>query len=117
MSGLINGTTLEWMDSFEPDTYDFYKEKIIFAISVHSLECWLLAYHGRNKGCKITGCDTALTAALRKQNKSINTLNKKANEYIEHSKDLKKRKNHSVILENSRSFSLFVEQLEKIEIV
>lgn len=37
---------IEWMDNFEADTYDYYKDKIIFAISVHSLECWLLAYHG-----------------------------------------------------------------------
>lgn len=106
---------IEWIDSFEPDTYDYYKDKIIFAISVHSLECWLLAYYG-NKKCKITGCDSALSAVLRKKGKSINTINKNVREYIEYSQDLKRKKNHTGIVENSKSFALFLEQLDKISI-
>lgn len=104
---------IEWIDSFEPDTYEYYKEKIIFAISVHCLECWLLAYHGQKK-CKITGCEPELTATLRRKSKVLNTVNKNVREYIEHSQDLKKRKNHTAILKNSKSFVLFVDQLEKI---
>ena len=41
--------------------FDDYQDRIIFAISVHSLECWLLAYHDtRPRNFKITGCAKCL---------------------------------------------------------
>lgn len=111
---LIKQKIIEWIDSYEHDTYDYYKEKIVFAISIHSIECWLLAYHG-NKGCKILGCENELAAAIRRKGGKINTQNaKKAVEYIEYSRDLKRAKNHQNILVKSESFSKFVEQLKAI---
>lgn len=103
------------MDNFEPDTYDYYKEKIIFAISVHSLECWLLAYHGSKK-CKITGCDAELTATMQIKKKKLSTLNKDVRQYIEHSLDFKKRKNHPPVAAKSISFEKFIQQLSAIKI-
>lgn len=108
---------IEWMDNFEPDTYDHYKHKIIFAISVHSLECWLLAYHDtRPRSCKITGCAAELSAVMRRQSKSLNTVTKKVQEYIEHSKDLKKQRNHPPVIAKSDSFKIFVDQLAAISV-
>lgn len=106
---------IEWMDSYAADTYDFYKDKIIFAISVHSLECWLLAYHGTKK-CKITGCDTELSAVMRKKKKSLNTVTKNVQEYIEHSRDLRRKRNHPSIIAKSLSFEKFIQQLSFIKI-
>ena len=40
--------------------YESNKEKIIFAISVHELECWLLPICKNFKNEKITGCFEAL---------------------------------------------------------
>lgn len=103
---------IEWMDSYEDDTYDYYKDKIIFAISIHSLECWLLAYHdSSNKKCKIKGCESALNIFLGKKGKSIS---KNAQDYIEYSKDFKKSKNHKGVIAKSDSFRIFVEQLASI---
>lgn len=103
---------IEWMDSYAADTYDFYRDKIIFAISIHSLECWLLAYHdSSNKKCKIKGCESALNIFLGKQGRSIS---KNAQDYIEYSKDFKKPKNHKVVIAKSTSFKLFIEQLASI---
>jgi hypothetical protein len=103
---------IEWMDSYEDDTYDYYKDKIIFAISIHSLECWLLAYHdSSNKKCKIKGCESALNIFLGKKGKSIS---KNAQDYIEHSKDFKKSKNHKGVIAKSDSFRMFIEQLASI---
>jgi len=43
----IQGKIIEWINSYCPDTYEKYKEKIIFAICIHSLECWLLGLYVR----------------------------------------------------------------------
>lgn len=103
---------IEWMDSYEANTYDYYKDKIIFAISVHSLECWLLAYYDtKTRSCKIKGCESALSRVLNSKGKSIS---KNAQEYIEHSKDFKNSKNHAQIIVKSESFRVFVQQLTDI---
>lgn len=109
----ITSKLIELMDKYELGTYEYYKHKILFAISVHSLECWLLAYHG-NKGYKVTGCFEELGTTLRRKGEKFNNKNKDAHEYIRISKDLKKQKNHNVVIKKSKSFQIFVEQLQKI---
>ena len=48
------------------DFYTANKDKIIFAISVHSLECWLLPLYKSYNNEKITGCCTALQRESKK---------------------------------------------------
>ena len=49
--------------------YDKYKDKIIFAISVHSLECWLLPlYYTDNRKAKILHCTKTVDEQLKKNN-------------------------------------------------
>lgn len=57
--------------------YEKHKEQIIFAISVDSLECWLLPiYFTDNKKKKTTNCLATLNTALVKNHKfSINEKN------------------------------------------
>jgi hypothetical protein len=50
---LVQAKLIEWIDSFEPDTYNYYQEKFIFAIAIHSLECWLIAYYCKSSELKI----------------------------------------------------------------
>lgn len=109
----IKQKLIAWMDSYEADTYAYYKDKIIFAISVHSLECWLLAYHG-SKGNKIVGCIDELCTVINRKGGSFNTKTKDYREYIDYSKDLKKKKNHKDIIAKSASFKKFLEQLDAI---
>lgn len=105
---------IEWIDTFEVNTYDHYKDKIIFAISVHSLECWLLAYHDdRPRNCKIKGCENALIRYL--SSKKMN-INKTAQDYIRYSLDFKISENHELLLSKSKSFERFVRQLLTIKI-
>lgn len=105
---------VEWMDSYEIDTYDFYKEKIIFAISVHSLECWLLAYHDtRPRNCKIKGCENALTRYLSSKRM---TITKTTQDYIRYSSDFKIPENHALVVAKSESFGRFVNQLSAIRV-
>ena len=105
---------IEWIDSFEANTYDFYKEKIIFAISVHSLECWLLAYHDtRQRNCKIKGCENALTRYLSTKRM---TITKTAQDYIRYSSDFKMPENHAPVIAKSESFGMFIKQLSAIRV-
>lgn len=92
--------------------FDFYQDRIIFAISIHSLECWLLAYHDtRPRKCKITGCESALNRYLTSKGKSIS---KNAPDYITHSLGFKTPENHTSITTKSESFKIFVDQLTNI---
>ena len=53
----------------DPDFYESHKEKIIFCISVHSIECWLLAHYVSKapKNPKIKGCEKSLRYILEKK--------------------------------------------------
>ena len=51
-----------------PNFYEHHQEKIIFCISVHSIECWLLAHYSSKipKKPKIKSCEKALKYTLEK---------------------------------------------------
>lgn len=98
-----------------PTIFEYYKDRIIFAISVHSIECWLLAYHG-TKGNKIVGCTNELCRTLIRKGESFNIQDKDSRDYAKHSNDLKRQKNHRSIIDKSASFRKFVEQLDAIPI-
>ncbi|MCT7462102.1 hypothetical protein N5S71_06190 [Aliarcobacter cryaerophilus] len=57
--------------------YEANKDKIIFAISVHSLECWLLPIYKTIKTDKIVGCFETLKAESQKIN-----VTKKKESYV-----------------------------------
>lgn len=106
---------IEWMDNYEAGTYDYYKDKIIFAISVHSLECWLFAYHAPKKNNKIQGCDTALQRHFQaKEGFTFHIEKKDVYQYIEHAKPFKDERNHKQISKRSESFKIFVDRLRLI---
>lgn len=49
--------------------YDAHKDRIIFAITVHSSECWLLPFYGTTASarCKTKSCESTLNRDLTKQ--------------------------------------------------
>jgi len=58
------------IDSIGEDHYNRFEERIIFAISVHSIECWLLPIYystQKAKAGKVTGCLETLNKALQQQ--------------------------------------------------
>jgi hypothetical protein len=64
------------------DFYSKYQQKIIFAISVHSIECWLLPlYSTDNKKDKVKNCLKTLNLELPKKHKFTIDANAKNPEY------------------------------------
>lgn len=57
---------IEIINTSAADFYQSHKEKIIFCISVHSIECWLLAHYRLKppRNSKIKGCDNELKRVL-----------------------------------------------------
>ncbi|MEN9501937.1 MAG: hypothetical protein RI964_1222 [Pseudomonadota bacterium] len=51
--------------------YESHKEKIIFCICVHSIECWLLAHYKSMKKPKTKNCFKALAYELKKNEDSL----------------------------------------------
>jgi hypothetical protein len=98
------------IDSGEAEFYQRYSEKIIFCISVHSLECWLYAYHNPKtlSKPKITGCYNALSYLLPKTEKTYRC-------YDELSQGFLKRKNIEAVATKDSSFHVFIQALGKIE--
>jgi hypothetical protein len=98
------------IDSGEAGFYQRNSEKIIFCVSVHSLECWFYAHHNKkplNKP-KITGCYKALSYLLPTTEKTYRC-------YDELSRVFLARKNIDAVVQKAPSFRVFIQSLEKIE--
>ncbi|MGZ8955907.1 MAG: hypothetical protein ACXW0Q_14665 [Methylovulum sp.] len=98
------------IDSGDADFYQQHLDKIIFCVSVHSLECWLYAYHNKKRLSrpKITGCYKALSHLLPTTEKTYRC-------YDELSRAFLNRKNIDAVVEKDPSFYVFIQSLEKIE--
>lgn len=104
---------IEWMDNFADDTYECYKEKIVFCICIHSLECWILLIHGdRNNQNKIKKCDNKL--ALMHSRKNIGFIAKNADSYDRMTQKFKLNKDLVGCMGISHSFDTFINQLAAI---
>lgn len=90
------------------DLFAEYEEKIIFCISVHSMECWILPFYMEaNKKHKVIHCERALQHQLRPRN-----LVKSFDFYLELSDKLTKKRNVQFLRTRDRSFDIFCQQLE-----
>ena len=98
--------------------FDQYKQKIIFAISVHSIECWLLPiYYSDNKKQKIENCLGTLNNALvKKEGFTIDKNNKVLDYYREISDCFSKRKNLAKYYPQNPSFAIFINKLDELNI-
>jgi hypothetical protein len=98
-----------------PEHLEFYGDRIIFAICVREIECWLLPLWDTAKAAKCEGCTTAVDRALARNNEA--TLNKDPKRYQSASKDFSKRK---VLVSKGRenpSLAIFLDELERRDIV
>jgi hypothetical protein len=95
--------------------YEKYQEKIIFAISVHFLECWLLYYNDKKKS-KVKSCLGTLNKALQKREGiTINAKNPVDYEIIS-----EKSCKHKILMKlykENPSLKVFIEELQKRNIV
>lgn len=96
--------------SIDPATYEEFGERIIFAISVHSLECWLLPLHDKEHRAtsRTKNCENRLNAVLGKADiryeKDFRTYQRLAKGY-------EKRKNIDYARTKNASFDLFIASL------
>lgn len=109
----IKSRLIDIVNTEESDFYECYANKIIFAICVHSLECWLYAYYNKEtlKKPKIKGCGNALNRCLNVKGFD-NEKDKKL--YQKYSAIFLKSKNIEFVAEKSPSFNLFIQQLHNI---
>jgi len=87
--------------------YSKYKEKIIFAISVHSLECWLLPLYSSKTKEIIHNCFDKLTKEVPKKSKKLK-VNKTYNHYDKLSQQFLKHKELIKITSQNSSFDIFI---------
>lgn len=115
---LINNITQKLISAIDENNNGFYKEhasKIIFAICVHSLECWLYACYNPHspKKTKITGCCKALEYTLKTKGFC---KPKNVRLYEKYSEIFLKQKNINVAIQKDASFNYFIQSLGKIEL-
>lgn len=86
--------------------YEEHQSKIIFAISVHSLECWILPIYKSSKNEKVSGC----FETLQRESKKIKVL-KEYSAYDKLSKDFLKHKKLMKLVSKNSSFQIFINKL------
>ena len=119
-SELIQKVTEKFRGLIGEEFFDANKDKIIFAISVHSVECWLLPiYYKDNRKSKTENCLKTLNRGLqKKEDFTIDPGNKGHSDYYERvSKFYCKKKNLMKCYKENPSLKIFIEEIEKREIV
>jgi len=105
----VKSKLIEQIDSKE-EFYQKHEKKIIFAISVHSLECWLLPLYSSKKGEIIHKCFDKLTKEVSKKSKKLK-VNKTYNHYDKLSQQFLKHKELIKITSQNISFDIFINRL------
>jgi hypothetical protein len=99
----------------ERDFYENHNQKIIFAISVDAIECWLLPIYYQNlpaKASKTTGCLKALNTELSKEEGF--TIHEKTPRYYRiASKKYLKHKESKKLYALNPSLRIFVEDIQQ----
>ncbi len=105
----------KFRDGIGEDFYNTNKQKIIFAISVHSIECWLLPlyYTDKQKKAKCKNCLKTLNYELSKQHKFTIDKNAKNPEYYR--EIAKQYGKHKVLMkhyQDNPSLKIFIEEIK-----
>lgn len=92
--------------------------RILFAIAVDSIECWLLPLlYGNKKAAKTTGCLESANQALRRTDRDALSAgdNKFILAYEKTSSGYRKRKTLIELHDKNPSLQLFIKQLETVQ--
>ncbi len=105
----------------DPSILDKYKNRIIFAICIHTIECWLLPlYYSNNHKSNTRNCIGTLNYALRKKNIHNIAIRDKNNPNSIKTYDiilntLKRKQDVIDVSQSNVGFSNFINSLENIE--
>jgi hypothetical protein len=110
---IIENTVQKFIELIGKDFYEKHQQQIIFAISVHSIECWLLPiYYNDNKKAKEINCLDTLNKELAKQEKF--TIGEKQPEYYRKiASKFRKSKALKFSHTSQTSFAIFIYDLAK----
>ncbi|OAD20233.1 hypothetical protein THIOM_004082 [Candidatus Thiomargarita nelsonii] len=119
---MIEKVVAKFIDLIGKAIYEKHQDKIIFAISVHSIECWLLplCYSDKRKA-KIVNCINTVDEKLKKSGMKIRLQNKKGEKNVESYREISEKycKHKTLIklyIENP-SLKIFIAEVEKRNIV
>ncbi len=109
---LIEKVIDKFRDVIGEEFYDKYQQRIVLAISVDSIECWLLPlYYTDNRKSKSQKClDTLNQALSKKHNFTIDA--KKSEYYREIAKQYGKHKVLMKHYQDNPSLKVFIEEIE-----
>ncbi len=114
---LIKKVIEKFKEEIGEDFYGKYQERIIWAISVHSIECWLLPlYYKDNKKSNFKNCLGALNMQLDKKH-GFTIDAKKPQYYRQISEKYRKHKNLMACYQHNPSLKSFVVDIESKKIV
>lgn len=92
------------------DFYVEHEDRIIFSVSVHSIECWIIPIYATLQAdrVRILNCFEHLGRALKKKNK---ILSKDYKSYSHMASFFKKKKDVTVVAVHSESLNIFLDSL------
>lgn len=106
----ISAKLIESINTGASGFYEVHATKIIFAICVHSLECWLVAYHAEQTA--IHDCFDVLRTVIKP---NLIRVAKKHRNYDKLSQPFLDRKNIDDVAKKDPSFRVFIQSLANIE--
>lgn len=110
---LLATTVERLIREIEPQTFERYRARILFAVAVDSIECWLLPlYYNDNRRAKTTNCLGSLNVAVSTRDGfSIDPEKKQVKYYRKIIKPLARRKQLDACWPHNPSFRKFIEAL------
>jgi len=99
--------------AMDKEFYDTYKSKFLFAICIHSIECWFLPlYFTDKRKSKLLNCLETLNRQLaRREGFTIDPNMKKSRYYEKIAKKFRTQKNLLTLASHSPSFKIFIDNL------
>jgi hypothetical protein len=100
--------------------YEQFQHKILFAISVNAIECWLLPFYfpsQKIKAAKTESCITTLNEGLKKAGHKFYIKAKDPDYYREASEPLRKHRELIKLYDLNPSLRIFIEDLQNRNIV
>ncbi len=117
---LVSKVTEKFIAQIGIDFYEKVAERIIFAVSVHSIECWLLPIYFPNdkakKGKTVNCLDTLNLALSKKESFTIDKSHKNFDYYAKISTIFSKNKELKKYYPHNPSFAIFIQKLDDLQI-
>ncbi len=112
---LVRDITAQMITWIGPNNYELVRDRVIFAVSVHEIECWLLPIYFLNekaKRGKTKGCTSTLNTVLSDR-EGFYIDGKNYDHYATMAEHYKKRKDLMRLGPSNPSLAIFLNSLEK----